>query len=85
MHPFRSGVFKIAQKAKVPIVVCTLQNTQYVFKNAKRLKPTDVHLHLLGVLKPEDLEGMTAVDIAGRVHAIMAEDLGPDLVLQETP
>ena len=85
MHPFRSGVFKIAQKAKVHIVVCTLQNTQYVFKNAKRLKPTDVHLHLLGVLKPEDLEGMTAVDIAGRVHAIMAEDLGPDLVLQETP
>jgi len=85
MHPFRSGVFKIAQKAKVPIVVCTLQNTQYVFKNAKRLKPTDVHLHLLGVLKPEDLEGMTTVDIAGRVHAIMAEDLGPDLVLQENP
>jgi len=85
LHPFRSGVFKIAQKAKVPIVVCTLQNTQYVFKNAKKGKPTDVHLHLVGVLHPEDMTGMTTVDIANRVHAMMAEDLGPDLVLQETP
>ena len=83
LHTFRSGVFKIAQKAKVPIVVCTLQNTQYVFKNAKKLKPTDVHLHLVGVLQPEDFEGITTVEIADRVHTMMAEDLGPDLVLQE--
>ncbi len=81
LHPFRCGVFKIAQKTKVPIVVCTLQNTNKVFKNALRLKPTDVHLHLLGVLQPEETEGMTAVDIGNRVHAMMAEDLGPDLVL----
>ena len=27
LHHFRSGVFKIAQKAEVPIVVCTLKNT----------------------------------------------------------
>ena len=83
LHPFRSGVFKIAQKTKVPIVVCTLQNTQYVFKNAKKLKPTDVHLHLVGVVQPEEFEGITTVEIANRVHAMMAEDLGPDLVLQE--
>ena len=82
LHPFRSGVFKIAQRAKVPIVVCTLQNTNQVFKNALRLKPTQVHLHLVGVLRPEQLQGMTAVDIGNRVHAMMAEDLGPNLVLQ---
>lgn len=85
LHPFRSGVFKIAQKAKVPIVVCTIQNTNKVFKNARRLKPTDVHLHLLNVIRPEELQGVTAVDIANRVHTMMAEDLGPDLVLQENP
>ncbi len=83
LHPFRSGVFKIAQKAQVPIVVCTLRNTQYVFRNAKRLKPTHVHLHLLDVIPPEELKGVTAVEIGNRVHAMMAEDLGPDLVLQE--
>jgi len=83
LHPFRSGVFKIAQKAKVPIVVCTIQNTNKVFANAKKLKPTDVHLHLLGVIPAEELAGVSAVEIGNRVHAMMAEDLGPDLVLQE--
>ena len=83
LHPFRSGVFKIAQKAKVPIVVCTIQNTNKVFANIKKLKPTDVHLHLLGVIPAEELVGVSAVDIGNRVHAMMAEDLGPDLVLQE--
>ena len=85
LHPFRSGVFKIAQKANVPIVVCTIQNTQKVKLNMPHLKPTDVHLHLVGVISPEDCKGMSTVDIGTRVHAMMAEDLGPDLVLQETP
>ena len=84
LHPFRSGVFKIAQKAKVPIVVCTLQNTWRVKQNMPRLKPTDIHLHLVGVVQPEEFEGLTTVDIANRVYTMMAEDLGPDLVLQET-
>ena len=83
LHPFRSGVFKIAQKAKVPIVICTLQNTQKVKVNMSKLKPTDVHLHLVGMVQPEEFEGLTTVDIADRVHTMMAEDLGPDLVLQE--
>ncbi len=82
LHPFRHGVFKIAQKANVPIVVCTLQNTQKVFRNALRLKPTDVELHLLAVIPPEELKGVTAVEIGERVHRMMAEDLGPENVLQ---
>ena len=83
LHTFRSGVFKIAQKAKVPIVVCTMQNTQKVKKNMPSLKPTDVHLHLVGVMQPEDFSDLTTVEIATRVHGMMAEDLGPELVLQE--
>lgn len=82
LHPFRSGVFKIAQKAQVPIVVCTLQNTQYVFRNAARLKKTHVHLHLVGILYPEAQKGLTAVDIGNLVHHMMATDLGPENVLQ---
>ena len=84
LHPFRNGVFKIAQKAQVPIVVCTLQNTQYIFRNALKLKPTDVHLHMLGVIPVEEIQGVTAVDIGRRVHKMMADDLGPDLVLPES-
>jgi 1-acyl-sn-glycerol-3-phosphate acyltransferase len=83
LHPFRSGVFKIAQKANVPIVVCTLRNTQYVLKNALKLKPTTVDLHLVGVIPAEALKGRTAVDVGEQVHKMMAEDLGPELVLQD--
>ena len=83
LHPFRGGVFKIAQKANVPIVVCTLQNTNQAFKNVLKLKRTHVHLHLLDVIPAEELKGVHAVDVASRVHTMMAEDLGPDLVLPE--
>ncbi len=82
LHPFRSGVFKIAQKAQVPIVVCTLQNTQKIFRNALRLKPTCVKLHLLAVIPAEELQGVSTVDIGKRVHGLMAEDLGAENVLQ---
>ena len=81
LHPFRHGVFKIAQKAQAPVVVCTLQNTQKVFHNAARLKPTDVHLHLLAVIPPEEYKGITAVELGERVYQLMAEDLGPENVL----
>lgn len=82
LHPFRSGVFKIAQKANVPIVVCTLQNTQHIFRNAVRLRPTKVELHLVGVIPAEELKGVTTVQIGERVHAMMAADLGPENVLE---
>ncbi len=83
LHRFRSGVFKIAQKTKIPIVVCTLQNTQQVFHNGLRLKPTHVHLHLLDVVTPEQYEGMTTVDLGDMVYDMMAKDLGPELVSHE--
>lgn len=82
LHPFRNGVFKIAQKAQVPVVVCTLRNTQHVFRNAVRLKKTHVHLHLVGILYPEAQKGLTAVDIGNLAHHMMAVDLGPENVLQ---
>lgn len=82
LHKFRHGVFKIATKTNVPIVVCTLQNTNQVFRNAKRLKPTDVHLHLVEVIAPEFYENMTAFELGEYIHSLMAKDLGPELVLQ---
>lgn len=78
LQRFRGGVFKIAQKAHVPIVVCTLQGTEKVFHNAKRLKKTDVQLHILGVIPPEELKGVTALGISERVYNMMLADLGED-------
>ena len=82
LHPFRYGVFKIALRTKVPVVVCTLRNTHMLMSNIKKLKPTDIHMHLVGVVQPEEMDGMTAVQLGERVHRMMAEDLGSDLVLQ---
>lgn len=81
LHPFRNGVFKIAQKANVPVVVCTVRNTAQVLPNLPKLKSTTVHVHLLGVISPEEHKGITAVELGNRVHAMMAEDLGPENVL----
>ena len=83
LHPFRPGVFKIAQKAQVPIVVCTLRNTRPIIHNGLRLKGTDVELKLLEVIPAEALKGRTAVDISNQVYRIMADDLGPGLIAEE--
>ena len=83
MHPFRGGVFKIALKTQVPIVVCTMYGTQNVLKNAMRLKPSDVDLHLVKVLYPEDYAGMTAIEVGNLAYELMAQDLGPDKVWQK--
>ena len=76
LHPFRNGVFKIAMKARVPIVVCTVQDTQYVLpKLAKGKLGRHIHIHLLGVIYPEEYQGLTATDVGNRIHAMMAQDL----------
>lgn len=77
LHQFRPGVFKMATKAGVPIVVCTLFGTQDITKNVKRLRRTHIRLHLVDVIPAEELKGVTTVDIAHRVHALMAQSLGP--------
>ena len=78
LQHFRPGVFKIAQKTKVPIVVCTVNHTQEIFDNLPKLKPTDVDLHLVGIVEPEEYEGLTTVQLADKVFAMMLEDLGPE-------
>ncbi len=83
LHHFRSGVFKIAQKPQIPIVVCTLKNAPKFFENLPKLKRTDVELHLLDVIQPEQYAGMTTVALGNWVYQMMAEDLGPDLVAQD--
>lgn len=82
LHPFRAGVFKIAQRAEVPIVVCTLQGTCSVLPNAKKLKPSEVRVRLLEVIPAEQLKGVTTIQLADRIHRRMADDLGPENVLQ---
>ena len=82
LHHFRPGVFKIAQKANVPIVVCTLKNTLNVIPNLLKWKPSKVEMHVLDVIPPEEIKGITTVDIAERCYQLMAADLGPDFIAE---
>lgn len=78
LHPFRPGVFKIAQKTNIPIVICTIQNTRKILPNLKKLRHTDVQLHLVEVLKPETYQGMTTVALSDLVYEKMIADLGEE-------
>ena len=78
---FRPGVFKIAQKANVPVVVCTLRDTQYVLDRLLHFKSSKVELHLLDVIPAKELQNRTTVEIAEQIYEMMAQDLGPERVL----
>lgn len=78
LQPFRNGVFKIAQKAKVPIVVCTLRGAAPIFHNAARLRRTHVFLDLLEVVPTSQLQGTTK-QIGDHIYAAMAQNLGESI------
>lgn len=82
-HRFRPGVFKIAQKAQVPIVVCTMKNMRHAAHNILHLKPTNVELNVLTVIRPEEFADQTTTELAEQVYCIMADDLGPENVAEE--
>ena len=65
LMPFRNGAFKIAQKAKVPIVVCVIENTEKILKNFP-WQPTTVNLKVLEVL-PYDSEHRGTRDVSEHV------------------
>ncbi len=76
LHPFRSGIFRIAQKTGAPIVVCTIQNTRQIFKNLARMKHTDVEFHVVDVIPPQAVSGKSTVEIGHMVYERMISDLG---------
>ena len=80
LHHFKPGVFKIAQKAGVPIVVCVLKDTKDVVHNLLRLRPSRVTLKVLDVIPVETVQAQKTVELAEMCHELMAKELGPELV-----
>lgn len=80
LRHFRNGVFKIAQKANVPVVICTIQGTQESMKSLFKLKGGYVKLKLLEVIPAEEVKAMNTADLGERVYGLMAKDLGPENV-----
>ncbi len=72
LQPIRNGALKIAFKAKVPIVVCTLSGTTQIVKNMF-IRKTDVYFDILQVLDTEDFNN--TVEAGDKVHSLMEEAL----------
>lgn len=64
--PFHNGVFKIAQKAGVPIVVVHISGTERVCKNIL-LRPSQVRLQVLRVIPAEDVVQMRSSQLGSLV------------------
>lgn len=71
--PFRNGAFKIAKKAKCPVVVATVSNTKIILKNLFRRR-TDIYLNILDVIPTQQVETLTTAQISEKVYSLMAED-----------
>ncbi len=75
LQPLRNGVFKIAQRTKVPVVVCTLRGTTRVFSDFLHFRRPHVTLELVDVLDTTE-PGLTTKELGDRVHKLMAQSLG---------
>ncbi len=72
--PFRNGSLKVAIKAKVPVVVCVINNTQEIPKKMFR-KKSEVEFHLVDVITPEQYEGMNTQELGEIIHSKMSKKL----------
>ena len=80
LRHFRNGVFKIAQKAGVPVVVCTVHDTRKAMKSMLKLKGGSVEVHTLEVISAEEVKSLSTVELGEKVYQIMAADMGPENV-----
>lgn len=78
--PFKNGAFKVAQRAKAPIVVLTLNGTEKIHKNFP-LKRTVVHLDVLDVIPADKVVTMSTQEIGDYTSAIMQANI--DLYKQQ--
>ena len=66
--PFHNGVFKIAQKANVPIVVAAIQGTEQIHKNWLR-RPSDIHFEIIETLPANYVKLNRTAAIGDRVRS----------------
>lgn len=74
MLPFHNGVFKIAQKANVPVVVVSIAGTENIHKNAP-LRPTEVDIRICAVISAEEVKAGSGAALGGRVREILVRSL----------
>ena len=67
MLPFHNGIFVAAEKAKVPIVVMAVRNTDIIHKRVV-FRRTKAYLDVIDVITPERYEGLRSSEIGNIVR-----------------
>lgn len=75
---FKAGSLKIAKKAEVPIVICTVQGTNECNKNFP-WKPTKVVYTIEGVIDAETVKAHSTQELAQMVREPIARRLGQEI------
>lgn len=73
LQPFHNGVFKIAQKGEVPLVVAAVSGTEKIMKSTP-WRRTEVYLTICEVIPAEELKGSTAA-VSQRAREIIEGEL----------
>lgn len=82
--PFHTGLFKIAKKANVPIVVVVTKNNEKIAKNFP-FKGTDVYYDFVGMIPADKVSQMSNIEIGEHVSEMMLRSLSdPSYVDYET-
>ena len=71
---FHNGSFKIALKAKCPIVLCSIQNSCQVKKRFP-FKSTTIYFDVIEVLKYEDFKDKTTQEISDYAYNVIKSNL----------
>lgn len=74
MLPFKAGSFKLAQKAKVPLVIASSKNADEVFKNFP-IRPTDIYIDILEVIPAEKVCEADTSELAAYAHSLIESHL----------
>lgn len=81
--PFKSGCFKIALKAKCPLVICTMKNTDKVFKNFP-FKKTIIEMDIVDVIQYEDFKDLNTHELALLARRKMIENLNINETIEQS-
>jgi len=71
---FHAAVFKIAQMAKVPVVVTTMQNTENMYKEFF-YKRSYVYLDIVEVIPADEVVALKSTELSNKVRGIIEKQL----------
>ena len=73
--PFHNGIFKIAQKANVPVVICGIKGADKMRTNFP-LHRSDIYFDVLDVLSAEDVKSQRCNEIGDHARELMLTYIG---------